>query len=281
MTFGPLVSANWLASHLDDDGLQIVDCRWFLGEPDRGPAEYAASHIQGAIYMDLDADLSAPAGAGRHPLPAPDEFMTTLGAKGISPETVVVAYDDRSGAVASRLWWMLRDLGHKKVAVLDGGLAHWPTRLTDSAVVTPTPAEYRSQPGAMAQIDREWLAAAGNDSVLLDARAGERYRGELEPVDPVAGHIPSALSAPLTDNLQPDGRFKPPATLAAHYADLGASRAADVVAYCGSGVTACHNILAMEIAGLGAAKLYAGSWSDWSTAGMPVAKGPDPGKWPV
>jgi len=281
MTFGPLVSTDWLASHLDDHDLRVVDCRWFLGEPDRGPAEYARSHIRGAIYMDLENELSAPTGAGRHPLPDAHTFMTTLGAKGINPDTMVVAYDDRSGAVASRLWWMLRDLGHEKVAVLDGGLAHWPVALTDSNVVTPTPTEYRSQPGAMAQIDREALAAGGGNLVLIDARAGERYRGELEPVDPIAGHIPSARSAPLTENLRPDGRFRSREALASQYAALGGPAAADVVAYCGSGVTACHNILAMEFAGIGTATLYAGSWSDWSTAGMPVAIGPDPGKWPV
>jgi thiosulfate/3-mercaptopyruvate sulfurtransferase len=176
---------------------------------------------------------------------------------------------------------MLRDLGHEKVAVLDGGLAHWPEELMDSAEVVATPVEYHGRPGVMAQVDRAELAASGAGFVLLDARADDRYRGEVEPVDPVAGHIPSAHSAPLTDNLDPDGRFKSPEDLAGHYAAMGVSAAVDAVVYCGSGVTACHNILAMEVAGIGAATLYPGSWSDWSTAGMPVAVGPDPGRWPA
>lgn len=275
------MSAAWLAAHLDDEGLRVVDCRWFLGEPGRGRAEYAASHVRGAVYMDLDAELSAPPTEGRHPLPDPRRFMATLGSQGIGPDTVVVAYDDRFGAVASRLWWMLRDLGHESVAVLDGGLAHWPPELMDSAMVTPLPVRYAGHPGAMPQIDRESLARTGNGKVILDARDGERYRGEVEPVDPIAGHIPSARSAPLTENLLADGRFKTPQELTAHYAAMGVDAATDAVSYCGSGVTACHNILAMELAGLGTATLYPGSWSDWSTAGMPIASGPDPGKWPA
>lgn len=274
MAFGPIVSAGWLEAHLDHHGLVAVDCRWYLGEPERGPAEYARSHIRGAVYMDLEADLSAPEGPGRHPLPSTAQFLDTLGRKGIRPGSVVVAYDDRGGAVAARLWWMLRDLGHDKVAVLDGGLAAWPSELMDDEPVTPDPAVYRAEAGQMPVVDRMGLAEQLGSITAIDARAPERYRGETEPVDPVAGHIPGAISAPLTDNLESDMRFKSSETLAAHFAQLGA---ADVVAYCGSGVTACHNILAMELAGLPTATLYPGSWSDWSTAGMPVAVGPDPG----
>ena len=286
--FGPLVAADWLAAHLDHDGLRVVDCRWYLGEPDRGPAAYRASHIPGAVYMDLDHDLSAHEGPGRHPMPDPATFMRTLGRCGIDPGTAVVAYDDRGGAVAARLWWMLRDLGHPKVAVLDGGLAHWDTSLMDSMPVESAPSSYEATAGQMPQMDRATLAGALGTVVVLDARAGERYRGEIEPVDPVAGHIPTARSSPLTDNLTADDRFKTPGELSAHFAGLGARFAdldaaagATIVGYCGSGVTACHNILAMEVAGMATPTLYPGSWSDWSTAGSPVAVGPDPGGWPV
>lgn len=281
MQFGPLVSAGWLAGHLDHDGLRPVDCRWYLGEPDRGPTEYRRSHIPGAVYMDLDRDLSASHGDGRHPLPKPATFMETLGRAGIEPGSVVVAYDDRGGAVASRLWWMLRDLGHEKVAVLDGGLEAWPPRLMDSTEVILEPRRYAATSGQMPRLGRDELADILHGVVALDARAGERYRGEEEPIDPVAGHIPSALNSPLEDNLTADGRFKSPAELAARYSGLGVALGVTTISYCGSGVTACHNILAMEIAGMGTATLYPGSWSDWSTAGMPVQVGPDPGSWPV
>jgi len=283
--FGPLVSAAWLAAHLDDDVLRIVDCRWYLGEPDRGPAAYRSSHIRGAVYMDLDHDLSSvhgdPEGPGRHPLPGPAVFMESLGRNGIDPGTRVVAYDDRGGAIAARLWWMLRDLGHEEVAVLDGGLSHWEPDLMDSTPVEPIATTYRAAPGRMPVIDRDQLTTALGSVKLLDARAGERYRGEIEPIDPIAGHIPTALSHPLADNLQDDERFKAPDLLAARFADLGADGREIVVSYCGSGVTACHSVLAMEIAGMATPALYPGSWSDWSTAGGPVAVGPDPGGWPV
>lgn len=281
MPFGPLVSAGWLAAHLDHEGLRPVDCRWYLGEPQRGPAAYAQSHVRGAIYMDLDGDLSAADGPGRHPLPDPATFMEVLGRSGIDSGSVVVAYDDSGGAVASRLWWMLRDLGHEKVAVLDGGLDVWPAHLMDSATVTAMATTYRGEPGSMPQLDRAGLAAVLDTVVTLDARAGERYRGEEEPVDPVAGHVPSARSRPLTENLAADGRFRSPEELSAQFAALGAGGGTRTVSYCGSGVTACHNILAMEVAGMETATLYPGSWSDWATAGMPIQVGPDPGRWPV
>jgi len=227
--------------------------------------------------MDLDTDLSAATGPGRHPLPDPDDFMLTLGRMGIEPGTAVVAYDDRGGAIASRLWWMLRDLGHDRVAVLDGGLAAWPVELMDGAAVSPPSCTYAATVGHMPQIDRDQLAARLGEVVALDARDGERYRGEEEPVDPVAGHIPSARSTPMSDNLGEDERFKSPTELAAAFSYAGVGVGSEVVSYCGSGVTACHTILAMELAGLPPAALYPGSWSDWATAGMPVAVGPDPG----
>lgn len=281
MAFGPLVSAGWLEAHLDHTGLHPVDCRWYLGEPERGLAAYRNSHIRGAVYMDLEADMSAASGDGRHPLPDPRAFAETLGRKGIEPGCAVVAYDDRGGAVAARLWWMLRDFGHEKVAVLDGGLDAWPTHLMDSDPVTRAPATYEATGGHMPRIDRAGLAAALGSVVTLDARAAERYRGEMEPVDPVAGHVPSALNAPLTNNLAEDSTFRSVAELADLYRSLGVAAGTAAVSYCGSGVTACHNILAIEAAGMGTATLYPGSWSDWSTAGLPVAVGPQPGQWPV
>ncbi len=277
MAFGPIVSGGWLAGHLDHEGLVPVDCRWYLGEPERGPAEYDRSHIRGAIYMDLDADLSSPAGPGRHPLPSAADFSATLGEKGISPDSALVAYDDRGGAVAARLWWMLRDLGHERVAVLDGGLAGWPQELMDAADVNLPPTNYSGAAGNMPRTDRSSLATRLRSVVAIDARAAERYRGAVEPVDPIAGHIPGAISAPLTDNLDAHMRFKSPSELALRFEALGVAADSAVVSYCGSGVTACHNILAMELAGLPPAMLYPGSWSDWATAGMPVAVGAETG----
>lgn len=281
MTFGPLVSTGWLEGHLGHAGLHPVDCRWYLGEPDRGRAAYAESHIPGAIYMDLEEDLSAPSGPGRHPLPDPFVFMETLGRHGIEPGSVVVAYDDRGGAVAARLWWMLRDIGHERVAVLDGGLAQWPRELMTADRPEPKAKSYTGTPGQMPQIDRDALADVLGEVTLIDARAAERYRGDEEPLDPVAGHIPTAISAALTGNLGSGDLFLDPPALADRFRQLGADGSSSVVSYCGSGVTACHNILAMELAGMPPAALYPGSWSDWSTAGMPAAAGPHPGRWPV
>ena len=231
--------------------------------------------------MDLEGDLTGSEGPGRHPLPPPADFMRTLGRHGIIPQTAVVAYDDRTGAVASRLWWMLRDLGHRRVAVLDGGIAACPPPLLDSEPVAITPNTYEATPGHMPRIERDNLLAGLGDSILIDARAAERYRGETEPIDPVAGHIPTARSAPLTGNVDEHGFFLTPTDLERRFKDLGVDQADGVVSYCGSGVTACHNILAMEVAGLPTAKLYPGSWSDWSTAGMPTSVGSAPGEWPV
>jgi thiosulfate/3-mercaptopyruvate sulfurtransferase len=271
----PLIDAAALGDRRDDPGLRIVDTRWYLGEPDRGPAAYRAGHIPGALYLDLDRDLSAPTGPGRHPLPDPDAFAARLGSLGIGDGHDVVAYDDRGGVVAARLWWMLRHLGHDEVAVLDGGLPAWEaaglplsTAEPDWPAATFTP---RLRPGGT--LDRDEVAAGLDDLVLLDARSVERYRGDEDPVDPVAGHIPTAISAPCTDNLGPDQRFLPAAALAERYRRLGATEPERVVAYCGSGVTACHDLLAMELAGLGGARLYPGSWSDWSAHGGAVAIG--------
>ena len=274
----PLITADDLATRRDDPGLRIADTRWYLGERTRGRREFVASHIPGAVYVDLEQHLSASLGPGRHPLPDRETFAVTLGALGIGDEHEVVAYDDRGGAIAARMWWMLRDLGHRRVRVLDGGLPAWIAagHPTTSEPYLPPAATTTIRPSSTRTIDRDSLAARLGEVTLLDAREGERYRGEAEPVDPIAGHIPTARSAPLEENLDADERFLSPAVLADRYLALGAADG-EVVAYCGSGVTACHDILAMHLAGLPEPALYPGSWSDWCVSGLPIATGPDPG----
>ncbi|MDX1690096.1 MAG: sulfurtransferase [Acidimicrobiia bacterium] len=269
-----LVSVDDLAARLGDASLRIADCRWYLDEPERGAAAYREAHVPGAVYVDLERDLSATDGPGRHPLPAREEFARRMGDLGIGDDHLVVAYDDRGGAVAARLWWMLRDVGHPAVAVLDGGLPAWEAAgypVTDE-VPDPPPATLSVRPGPTRTVDRAAVRASLGSLRLLDARAAERYRGEAEPIDPVAGHIPTAHSVPLTGNLDERAHFLSPRMLAERYAP---HEGHDVAVYCGSGVTACHDILAMVHAGLDEPALYPGSWSDWSTAGLPVATGDD------
>ncbi len=263
--------------------VRAVDVRWYLGRPGDGRRAYEAGHIPGAIFLDVDADLVGPAGPGRHPLPRPSDFAARLSGAGIGDDDLVVAYDDVGGWVAARLWWMLDDLGHRASAVLNGGIDGW-----IGAHLPLTTEEPRRPPAGMPPIrlhladrwrrviDRDELRARLGRISLLDARAGERYRGETEPIDPVPGHIPTALSAPTAGNLGPDGRFLPASVLADRFRSLGADRR-PVVTSCGSGVAACHNALALRIAGLPDAILYDGSYSDWSTAGYPIATGPEPG----
>jgi thiosulfate/3-mercaptopyruvate sulfurtransferase len=275
----PLISADELAALLEDPDLRIADTRWYLAEPEQGRAAYDEAHIPGAVYVDVDRDLSAAAGPGRHPVPPPAEFAATMGRLGIGDRHLVVAYDDRGGAVAARLWWMLREVGHTAVRVLDGGIQAWAAA---GHPVTPEPADHPPaeltvRPPLTRSIEREPLRSRLGTVVLLDARAAERYRGEEEPVDPVAGHIPTARSAPYEGNLDDAGRLLPAAELAARFRGLGAGGERDVVVYCGSGVNACHHALAMAVAGLPEPILYGGSWSDWSTAGLPAATGADPG----
>lgn len=280
----PLISPEELASRIDEPDLRIVDVRWYLGKPGAGRAAYEAGHLPEAIHLDIDADLAAPSGPGRHPLPEPAEFAERLARAGIGDGDFVVAYDDVGGWIAARLWWMLDNLGHARVAVLDGGLPAW-TAL-DLPVTTDEPeaepAELRLAGHWSRIVDRGELLERLRKvklPTLLDARAGPRYRGEVEPIDPIAGHIPTAVSAPTDGNLGSDGRFLSPAALHERYAGLGAA-SGEVVTSCGSGVSACHIALAMRIAGLSDPILYPGSWSDWSTAGYPAATGPEPGVLP-
>jgi thiosulfate/3-mercaptopyruvate sulfurtransferase len=280
---GPLVSVEEVARALDDPALRLVDCRWYLGRPGEGRAAYGEGHLPGAIHLDVDTDLTASSGPGRHPLPEPSAFVARLEAAGIGDGHTVVAYDDQGGWVASRLWWMLDDLGHRAVAVLDGGIAAWTAAglpLTKAEPAWP-PASLSLRNSWRRVVDRDALRASLGSVRVLDARANARYRGEVEPIDAYAGHIPTAVNAPTDENLAADKRFLPPEQLAARYRSLGADGTdGPVVVSCGSGVAATHDALALRIAGLPDATLYPGSYSDWTQQGWPVATGDDPGEPP-
>jgi len=274
---GPLISPAELHAAMDSD-ITVIDCRWYLGEPDAGIAAYDAAHLPGAMYCSLEADLAGHEGAGRHPLPSPDAFSKTMERFGVSPGRSVVLYDDRGGAVASRLWWMLTDQGHEHTSILDGGMQAWIEAgfaLTTDIPIPPGAGRFRARPWS-GVIDRDGVALRAPSTAVIDARSAERYVGDEEPVDAVAGHIPGALSMPLTGNLDGSLRFLPAQALRARFLEAGISDSASVISQCGSGVTACHNILAMEIAGLGRPLLYVGSWSDWSTSDLPIAAGSAP-----
>lgn len=268
---GPLVSGDWLAAHLDD--VVVVDVRWYL-DGRSGRAAYEAGHVPGARFLDLDADLSDPASTerGRHPLPSPERFAAALGRIGVAPGTPVVAYDDAGGSVAARLWWLLHVLGDP-AAVLDGGIAAWPGELT-TEVPEVVPVERPPVPWPTDRfVEPDDVQDAG---VVLDARAAARYAEGDPAIDPRPGHVPGARSAPWAANLGGDGRLLPAADLRARYEALGVGEATTVVAYCGSGVTACHDLLALEVAGLGRTALYPGSWSQWGAdPSRPAATGPD------
>ncbi|RSS96257.1 sulfurtransferase [Streptomyces sp. WAC05292] len=274
-----IVSASALAAELAGPRPPVLlDVRWRLGGPNQRPA-YDAGHLPGAVYVDLDRELAGPPGAGgRHPLPDTEEFGAAMRRAGVCADVPVVVYDGGQGWAAARAWWLLRWTGHPQVRVLDGGLAAWTAAGGEvtSEAAAPVQGDFKPTPGAMGLLDADGAAALAREGVLLDARAGERYRGEVEPIDPVGGHIPGALSAPTTDNTGPDGLFLPAADLRARFAGLGAAGGAPVGVYCGSGVSGAHEVLALEVAGIGAA-LYAGSWSEWSADPQrPVATGPDP-----
>ncbi len=275
-----LISPESLLARLGDPRLRLADVRWWLADPGKGRRDYAEAHLPGAVFVDLDADLAAPVGPGRHPLPDPATFLRRMEALGFGDEHEIVAYDDAGGTVAARLWWMLDDVGHPRVSVLDGGIAAWLAAGGPMTAVVPVivPACLRLREGWSRTIDRDALIARLGDVRLLDARAPERYRGELEPVDAVPGHIPTAHSRPTAGNLAADGRFLSPDQLRARFQ---ADSAADTVTSCGSGVTACHNALAMRLAGLPDPLLYPGSYSDWTRSGLEVATGDEPGDVPA
>ncbi|MFD3876204.1 sulfurtransferase [Streptomyces sp. NPDC058623] len=256
----------------------LLDVRWQLGGPDQRPA-YEAGHLPGAVYVDLERELAGPPGSGgRHPLPDPEAFAAVMRRAGVGSETPVVVYDGGQGWAAARAWWLLRWTGHPAVRVLDGGLAAWTAAggAVTSDAPHPTEGDFKPNPGALDLLDADGAAALARAGLLLDARAGERYRGEVEPIDRIGGHIPGAVSAPTTENVTPDGRFLPTGTLRARFEALGAEGNTPVGVYCGSGVSGAHEVLALEVAGIPAA-LYAGSWSQWSSdPERPVATGPDP-----
>ncbi|MFD8142027.1 sulfurtransferase [Streptomyces sp. NPDC059708] len=256
----------------------LLDVRWQLGGPDQRPA-YEAGHLPGAVYVDLDRELAGPPGSGgRHPLPDPEAFGAVMRRAGVRADEPVVVYDGGQGWAAARAWWLLRWTGHPNVRVLDGGLAAWTAEGGPVTADAPVPAEgdFKPNPGALGLLEADDAAALARTGLLLDARAGERYRGEVEPIDPVGGHIPGAVSAPTTENTGPDGLFLPAETLRARFEELGATPDTEVGVYCGSGVSGAHEVLALEVAGIPAA-LYAGSWSHWSSDPQrPVATGPNP-----
>lgn len=276
-----LVDPASLEAQLGRDDLVLLDCRHDLKDPDAGRKAWDESHIPRAFHAHCDEDLSAPvtSATGRHPLPEPTAFRATAGRWGIDEGTQVVCYDDKGGIWASRAWWLLRDYGHAAVAILDGGWTLWtaekrPTT-RDPPIAKPT--AFLGRAGHMPSVS-VWDLTTRFPRRVLDARAVERYAGETEPIDPVAGHIPTARSAPTGTNLAADGRFLSPEELRKRYGDvLGDVPASEAAVYCGSGVTAPHDILAMEVAGLGTAKLYPGSWSHWiRDPKRPVAKGREP-----
>jgi len=275
----PLISVDELAAILPEPAVRVLDVRWRLDRPDGRP-EYLAGHIPGAVYVDLDTELAehgAPTD-GRHPLPSVANLQLAARRWGIDDGDTVVVYDDLKNLSSARAWWLLRYAGVGDVRVLDGSLRAWTAsgRAVEQGDVVPLPGSITLAYGHLPVLGIDEAAALPQSGILLDARAGERYRGDVEPIDPRAGHIPGALSAPTTENVGEDGRFLEPAVLAARFAGLGVTGDASVGVYCGSGVTAAHDALALTIAGFEPA-LYPGSWSQWSNlADRPVAVGPNP-----
>ncbi len=291
MSYTTIISPAELIPHLNDPQWVIVDCRFALGDPDRGRKAYEEAHIPGAVHAHLNDDLSGPIQigvTGRHPLPTPESAAATFGRLGIGDALQVVVYDDAGGALpAARLWWMLHWLGHPAAAVLDGGWQRWQSSgqsggqkegwPTASGVENRAAQVFTPRPRAewVVSVEETARLSQGQGGLLWDARAADRFRGENETIHPVAGHIPGARSVPYAENLTAEGVFKPAEELRARYRTLlGSADASQITMYCGSGVTATHNLLAMQVAGLGAARLYPGSWSEWITdPRRPTAKG--------
>lgn len=270
-----LVTTAELAAH---PAWRVFDCRHDLAKPDLGEQQYREAHIPGALFAHLERDLSAPKTGrnGRHPLPAPEAFADWLGLQGLKPGDQVVCYDAGNGSMAARLWWMLRWIGHEAVAVLDGGLAKWLAEKRPATAEIPRfpPSRYAMKLRQESRVDVAEVLNRAPNTLLLDARAAVRYRGEQEPIDPVAGHIPGAMNRFNGDNVTPSGTFKSPDALKKDFESMLAGRdPGDVVHYCGSGVAACHNLLAMEIAGLPGGRLFPGSWSEWiADPARPIAR---------
>jgi len=283
MSYETLISVQEAAKHLHDPNWVFIDCRYTLGDPEKGLRDYLQAHIPGAVYAHLDKDLSGkviPGKTGRHPLPDPIDFDKTMSRLGVSQESQVVAYDEQTGAMAAaRLWWLLKWAGHNNVAVLDGGFRAWianglPVATgKESRASTEFHGKYNHK--LVASADDLLAAIASKSCKIVDSRTNDRYRGENETIDPKAGHIPTAISLPYTENLDTDGFFRPLQILRERFAPLVEQYPPDsIVFYCGSGVTAAHNVLAFAHAGMGMPKLYPGSWSEWITdESRPIATG--------
>ena len=280
-----LVSTEWLSRHLGDPGLRIADVRWSLLEKEKGRNAYLQGHIPGAVFLDVDGDLSSPRGQGpgRHPLPRPEAFAAAMSRAGIGEDTHVIAHDFGDGSTAARVWWLLRYFGHDRVSLLDGGFARWVAegRPLEGPVPNYPPSEFAARPRAGMLVDADAMERLRTDpgTLVLDTRMAERYEGKVEPIDPVAGHIPGARNRPYPANVRSaqDPRFLEPAKLREQFMQLGAGRVERVVAYCGSGVNACQNLFALQLAGFESGLLYEGSWSDWcSVSSRAMSTGSEP-----
>ena len=276
-----LVSTEWLAARLGDPAVRAIDVRWSLLDRDKGPNAYREGHVPGAVFLDVNKDLSGPLGTGpgRHPLPDARAFARTMSQAGVGAETHVLVYDFGDGSTAARLWWLLRRFGHERVSLLDGGIARWKAEGRPLETAVPSHAEGAFVPGPPLEdvLDADAVERMRRDpkALIVDARAAERYEGRTEPIDPVAGHVPGAKNRPIATNVRSadDPRFRPAEELRAEFERLGVGEAERVVCYCGSGVNACQELFAMRLAGFDKGRLYAGSWSDWcSDASRPVAK---------
>ncbi len=281
-----LVSTDWLTAHLNDPNVRVADVRWYLFDKDKtGRGEYERGHILGAVYLDIDTDLAdhAASDPGRHPLPRAEAFAESMARAGIGANTHVVAYDDRGGATAARLWWLLRYFGHDKVSLLDGGIAQWIAggRPLQTEIPSVPRAEFVAHPHPEMVVDKTQVGklAASPNASAFDVRVPERYRGDIEPIDPRAGHVPGAINAPIAGNLRSDtdARFRRPEEIRARFEKLGAKENQPVVAYCGSGINASQTVFALALAGFKHPLLYEGSWSDWSRdKNLPAAVGSNP-----
>lgn len=280
-----LVSTEWLARNLGDSGVRVADVRWSLLETDKGRNAYLQGHIPGAVFMDVDGDLASPRGQGpgRHPLPLPERFAAAMSRAGIGDDTHVVAHDFGDGSTAARLWWLLRYFGHDRVSLLDGGFARWTAEGRPVEVPVPAyaPSAFAAAPRTGMLVDADAVERLRSDSgtLVLDSRMAERYEGRTEPIDPVAGHIPGARNRPYPANVRSaqDPGFLEPAKLREQFMQLGAGRAERVIAYCGSGVNACQNLFALQLAGFEPGLLYEGSWSDWcSVPARAMSTGSEP-----